>query len=149
MGWGMGMTPRQYGACVDSDKIHFWGGGAALISGTMGQESGKRPKFDLDPKALPKTPEAVQDEHLAFNTVVGESIRRARQEHGWTQAFLADQAALSPNYIARLERGELGPSLFVANRICEALGIAIEELVGPRDQGGAGRKTTMKKRAAG
>ena len=109
----------------------------------MGQESGKRPKFDLEGKS----PDAAQDEHQSFNTVVGEGIRRARQEHGWTQAHLADQAKLSPNYIARLERGELGPSLFVANRICEALSIAIEELVGPL--GGGSRKTTAKRRAAG
>lgn len=109
----------------------------------MGHESGKRPKFELDSKVPPKTPEAVQDEHHQFNTLVGEGIRRARQEHGWTQAFLADQAGLSPNYIARLERGELGPSLFVANRICDALNIALEELVSP---GGGARKTTTKRR---
>jgi putative transcriptional regulator len=108
----------------------------------MGQETGKRPKFDLDARS----PEAGQDEHQAFNTLVGEGIRRARQEHGWTQAHLADQAKLSPNYIARLERGELGPSLFVANRICEALGIPLEDLVGPP---GGGKKTTTKRRAAG
>lgn len=112
----------------------------------MGQESGRRPKFDLEPKVVAKTPEAVQEEHLAFNAMVGDGIRRARQEHGWTQAFVADKAGLSPNYIARLERGELGPSLFVANRICEALAIALEELVG--SPAGA-RKTTTKRRVAG
>lgn len=73
----------------------------------------------------------MQDEHRAFNSTVGESIRRARQEHGWTQAFLAEQAGLSPNYVARLERGELGPSLFVASRICEALTVQIDSLVAP------------------
>jgi ribosome-binding protein aMBF1 (putative translation factor) len=113
----------------------------------MGQESGKRPKFDLDSRNA-STPPGAQDEHQAFNTVVGEGIRRARQEHGWTQAHLADQARLSPNYIARLERGELGPSLFVANRICEALTIPLEDLVGPPSNGAA-RKTTAKRRAAG
>jgi ribosome-binding protein aMBF1 (putative translation factor) len=89
-------------------------------------QSGRRPKFDpeqRDGKA------DAQDEHRAFNTTVGEAIRRARQEHGWTQAFLAEQAGLSPNYVARLERGELGPSLFVASRICEALTIEIDSLV--------------------
>jgi DNA-binding XRE family transcriptional regulator len=111
----------------------------------MGQESGRRPKFDPEARA---GADPAQDEHHAFNTVVGEGIRRARQEHGWTQAFLADQARLSPNYIARLERGELGPSLFVANRICEALNIPIEDLVGPSG-GAVGRKTTAKRRAAG
>lgn len=111
----------------------------------MGQESGRRPKFDLEAR----TPDGAQDEHHAFNTIVGEGIRRARQEHGWTQAFLADQARLSPNYIARLERGELGPSLFVANRICEALAIPIEDLVGGPPGGAASKKTTAKRRAAG
>ena len=72
---------------------------------------------------------------------VGEAIRRSRQEHGWTQAFLAEQAGLSPNYIARLERGELGPSLFVANRICMALEIDLEVLVTPA---GAAASTTRK-----
>ena len=86
--------------------------------------------------------------------MVGEGIRKARQEHGWTQAHLADQARLSPNYIARLERGELGPSLFVANRICDALTIPLEDLVGPgsssndASRNGAARKTTAKRRAA-
>jgi transcriptional regulator with XRE-family HTH domain len=110
----------------------------------MGQESGRRPKFDPESRA----PEAAQDEHLAFNTVVGEGIRKARQEHGWTQAFLAEQARLSPNYIARLERGELGPSLFVANRICEALAIDLEVLVGP-PAGGAATRKTSRRRATG
>ncbi|GAC1523549.1 MAG: hypothetical protein NVS3B10_23360 [Polyangiales bacterium] len=121
----------------------------------MGQESGKRPKFDLETRnaSTPASAQGGQDEHQAFNAVVGEGIRRARQEHGWTQAHLAEQAQLSPNYIARLERGELGPSLFVANRICEALTIPLEELVVPVSsdaaRAGAARKTTAKRRAAG
>ncbi|AKU96631.1 hypothetical protein AKJ09_03295 [Labilithrix luteola] len=109
----------------------------------MGQESGKRPKFDLEPRE-PRSSEVPQDEHRAFNTTVGEAIRRARQEHGWTQAFLAEQAGLSANYIARLERGELGPSLFVANRICEALAVDLESLVAP---GGLSTRRTGKRRA--
>src|SRR5688572_21057688 len=111
----------------------------------MGQESGRRPKFD--PEA--RTGELPQDEHRVFNSIVGEGIRRARQEHGWTQAFLAEQAGLSPNYIARLERGELGPSLFVANQICQALGIELEVLVSPAGGPTATRKTTAKRRAVG
>jgi ribosome-binding protein aMBF1 (putative translation factor) len=119
----------------------------------MAQESGKRPKFEIDARNASPLPGAP-DEHQAFNTVVGEGIRKARQEHGWTQAHLADQARLSPNYIARLERGELGPSLFVANRICEALTIPLEELVGSGSSNdaartGAARKTTAKRRATG
>jgi transcriptional regulator with XRE-family HTH domain len=50
---------------------------------------------------------------------------------GWTQAQLAEAAGFSPNYIARLERGELGPSLFVANQLCSALGIEVGALLQP------------------
>lgn len=107
-------------------------------------QSGRRPKFDPEQRDAKPTTEA-QDEHRAFNTIVGEAIRRARQEHGWTQAFLAEQAGLSPNYVARLERGELGPSLFVASRLCDALGIEIDTLVVPAGQS---RKTTGTKRRA-
>lgn len=93
----------------------------------MGQDSGS--------KTETARPGGARDEHRSFNTMVGEAIRRARQEHAWTQAFLAEQAGLSPNYIARLERGELGPSLFVANRICEALSIEVDALVAPAGLG--------------
>lgn len=108
-------------------------------------QSGRRPKFDPEERDA-KT--EAQDEHRSFNTIVGEAIRRARQEHGWTQAFLAEQAGLSPNYVARLERGELGPSLFVASRICDALQIEIDALVAPPSgTQGRGKATTTKRRA--
>jgi ribosome-binding protein aMBF1 (putative translation factor) len=110
-----------------------------------GQETGRRPKYDPEQRDARGSSEEP-DEHRAFNLVVGEAIRRYRQEHGWTQAHLAEQAGLSPNYIARLERGELGPSLFVANRICTALAIELGALVTPTGSG-APKKTTTKRRA--
>jgi transcriptional regulator with XRE-family HTH domain len=64
---------------------------------------------------------------------------------GWTQAQLADEAGFSPNYIARLERGELGPSLFVAARLCEVLGIDLTGLLATPAQ--AARST--RRRAVG
>jgi transcriptional regulator with XRE-family HTH domain len=100
--------------------------------------------MDSSRKSESVRPDGAADEHRAFNTIVGEAIRRARQEHGWTQAFLAEQAGLSPNYIARLERGELGPSLFVATRITEALSMSLDDLVGP--SGFAARRTGTKRR---
>jgi ribosome-binding protein aMBF1 (putative translation factor) len=112
----------------------------------VGQESGRRPKLDPDQREVRGSTDG-QDEHRSFNVMVGEAIRRSRQEHGWTQAFLAEQAGLSPNYIARLERGELGPSLFVANRICTALGIELEVLVTPSTGAAQTRKTTTRRRA--
>jgi transcriptional regulator with XRE-family HTH domain len=71
------------------------------------------------------------DDPRAFAAAVGESVRRARQARGWTQVQLAEAAGLSPNYVARLERGELGPSFFVANQLCETLDINVNELLHP------------------
>lgn len=61
----------------------------------VGQENGRKPKVnpELRPAGAPAVDE--QDEHRSFNVTVGEAIRRSRQEHGWTQAHLAEQAGLS------------------------------------------------------
>jgi transcriptional regulator with XRE-family HTH domain len=80
-----------------------------------------------------RKPAARADDPKVFAAGVGEAVRRARQSLGWTQAQLAEFAGFSPNYIARLERGELGPSLFVANQLCATLGIDVDTLL----QGGA------------
>lgn len=108
----------------------------------VGEEAVKRQKLEAVPREA-RSAEGGPEEHRSFNSVVGDAIRKARQEHAWTQAVLAEQAGLSPNYIARLERGELGPSLFVANQICEALSIALETLVAP---GGFSARRTGKRR---
>jgi ribosome-binding protein aMBF1 (putative translation factor) len=79
-----------------------------------------------------------------FASSVGERIRVARQHKGWTQVELADASGLSSNYVARLERGELGASLFVAMRIAEALGITLDGLAQSQS---TSAKTTTKRRA--
>ncbi len=77
----------------------------------------------------------------AFATVVGESIRHGRHALGWTQVELAEAAGLSANYIARLERGELSPSLLVATQICRALDVEVTALlVAPAPAKKAGKR---------
>jgi len=68
------------------------------------------------------------DDPKTFASVVGDGVRRHRQAAGWTQVQLAEAAGLSPNYVARLERGELGPSFFVAYALARTLGIPVSEL---------------------
>jgi ribosome-binding protein aMBF1 (putative translation factor) len=86
----------------------------------MRDRSGRRRKVEV----------ASDDEaQEIFVSAFGEAIRRGRLARGWTQAALAEASQLSANYIARLERGELGPSLYVAHRIAQALGIDIDALV--------------------
>jgi transcriptional regulator with XRE-family HTH domain len=68
------------------------------------------------------------DDAKTFAAVVGDGVRRHRQAVGWTQVQLAEAAGLSPNYVARLERGELGPSFFVAHQLSRTLGIPVSDL---------------------
>lgn len=75
------------------------------------------------------TSQRETDGRSLFGAEVGGAIRRHRHERGYTQAKLAEAAALSPNYVARLERGELTPSLAVAVRVAAALGIGPSALV--------------------
>jgi transcriptional regulator with XRE-family HTH domain len=63
---------------------------------------------------------------------VGEGVRRQRQALGWTQVQLAEASGLSPNYVARLERGELGTLLFVAYQLSSTLGIGVTDLFEPQ-----------------
>lgn len=100
----------------------------------MREQTGRRSK------AAPVTETDPEE----FALLVGERIRLARQERGWTQVELAEAAGLSSNYVARLERGELSPSLFVACKLAEAFGLNVDSLVGPSEQqSGKRRRLTM------
>ncbi|HEY1955234.1 MAG TPA: helix-turn-helix transcriptional regulator [Polyangiaceae bacterium] len=101
----------------------------------MAAQTGKRLRTDAG-----WTGEADSHE---FASTVGERIRVARQQRGWTQVELAEAAGLSSNYVARLERGELGASLFVAMRIAEALGLGLDVLAQAQP---AATRTTTKRR---
>ncbi len=89
--------------------------------------------------------EVIVETNDDFATVVGDHIRALRQQRGWTQADLATAAGLSTNYVARLERGELGASLFVASRIAEALDTTLDRLASSRP---AQQRTTTRRRTA-
>jgi transcriptional regulator with XRE-family HTH domain len=101
----------------------------------MGERSYARPKG---------SPALLLQDPKTFAARVGEGVRRARQAVGWTQAQLAEAAGLSPNYVARLERGEMGPSLFVAHQLCDTLGIDVDTLLraGPAPQRSTRRRIT-------
>lgn len=69
---------------------------------------------------------------MDFAQQLGRRIRRARLERGMTQSELAQAARVGANYIPRLERGELVPSVEAAFRIARALGLSLDEMCGTR-----------------
>jgi transcriptional regulator with XRE-family HTH domain len=59
----------------------------------------------------------------------GNSVRETRLKKGLTQEKLAYKADLSANYLGRIERGQVNPTLETIEQIANALGCSISELV--------------------
>ncbi len=64
-----------------------------------------------------------------YTIAIGKAIREKRIGKGWTQAELAEKSFLSANFVARLERSELQPSLLTADKLTQALGCTLDSLV--------------------
>lgn len=60
---------------------------------------------------------------------VGRKIRKLRRAKGWTQQLLADHAELERAHVSRLELGRREAGLRALEKIADALGVEIEELV--------------------
>jgi transcriptional regulator with XRE-family HTH domain len=61
---------------------------------------------------------------------LGERVRALRRERGWTLEMLAGGSGVSRAMISKLERGEKNPTLVVAAKLAEGLGISLAQLVG-------------------
>lgn len=62
---------------------------------------------------------------------LGKSLQRARQKAGITQQELCHRAGLSYSTLAKIERGAIkSPSVFTIQRIAQALGVDLNELIG-------------------
>ncbi len=75
------------------------------------------------------TRDPASDREDEFHADVGAAVRAARKVRTWTQVELAERAGLSSNYLACLERGEVGLSLWVAHRLARALGTSLDALL--------------------
>jgi transcriptional regulator with XRE-family HTH domain len=64
---------------------------------------------------------------------VGSRISRIRKEHKTAQAELAEKVGIHPNVLGRYEREEATPSVDVAAKIANALGVSLDYLVGNTD----------------
>ena len=59
---------------------------------------------------------------------VGRAVQRLRNEKGWSQEALADEAGLHRTYISGIERGVRNPTLTVLEKVAKALGVGIGAL---------------------
>ena len=63
---------------------------------------------------------------------VGLNLQKLRRERGLSQEELAHRANIHQAYLSGVERGKRNPTATVLQRIAEALGADIEDLVSRR-----------------
>lgn len=59
----------------------------------------------------------------------GIEVRRRRQALGWSQERLAGAADLNRSYMGEIERGVVTASLETAQKLAQALGAPLSELI--------------------
>jgi transcriptional regulator with XRE-family HTH domain len=67
----------------------------------------------------------VQDVQRA----VGATVRRLRQELGWTQDVLAEKAGLHRTHLGEIERGETNVTLLTLKTLADTLRVRVADLV--------------------
>ena len=65
---------------------------------------------------------------------LGERVRALRSERGLTLDGLAGRSGVSRAMISKLERGEKNPTLVVAAKVAEGLGVSLSQLVGVEER---------------
>ena len=65
---------------------------------------------------------------------LGERARALRRERGLTLEALAERSGVSRAMISKLERGEKNPTLVVAAKVAEGLGVGLSQLVGVEER---------------
>jgi transcriptional regulator with XRE-family HTH domain len=65
---------------------------------------------------------------------LGKRVRALRRDGGLTLDVLAERSGVSRAMISKLERGEKNPTLVVAAKVAEGLGVSLSQLVGVEER---------------
>jgi transcriptional regulator with XRE-family HTH domain len=79
--------------------------------------------------SVPLEQEDITMERNELNRKIGQNIRKYRLKTDISQENLALSAGLYPAYLGRLERGEKCPTIDTLYKICNALGVAVSEML--------------------
>ncbi len=60
---------------------------------------------------------------------IANRLKQARLKHGMTQAEVAKRAGTNANYYAKLERGEVVPSLKMLEKVLKGLGVKSSDVL--------------------
>ncbi|OJU52390.1 MAG: hypothetical protein BGO03_12025 [Mesorhizobium sp. 61-13] len=64
-----------------------------------------------------------------LNTIFAQNLRRYREENGFTQLDLANQAGLTVRRIAKLEKAQGSPRILTIDALADALGVTVIQLL--------------------
>ena len=70
------------------------------------------------------------DECKAFRLNVGQAIKAAREDAGFSQTQLARMAGTSQNAISCYESGKVCMTAWTLHKLCEVLKVSADELLG-------------------
>lgn len=65
---------------------------------------------------------------MDINQKLGLTIRKYREEQGYTQNDFAEECQISRAYYGRIERGEHSITIETCDKICKTLGITLRTL---------------------
>jgi transcriptional regulator with XRE-family HTH domain len=71
---------------------------------------------------------------VALRKAFGQAVRAVRLERGLSQERLAAIAGVDRTYISGLERGVRNPALSTQQRVAEALGVRLADLLAAAEQ---------------
>lgn len=69
-----------------------------------------------------------------FSMTFGERITLTRKQLKWSQGELAEKVGTSAPIVGRYERDEIKPSIEVAKKIADELGVTVDYLLGGTDK---------------
>jgi transcriptional regulator with XRE-family HTH domain len=62
---------------------------------------------------------------MLHRKVIGENLRRLRKARGWSQERLSDKSLVDPDFVGRIERGQVNVSVDTLAKIGKALGVEV------------------------
>jgi len=86
--------------------------------------------------------EAVEPPESAIESTIGDNLRSARLEKGWSMRELAAEAEVSPSLISQIENGRTMPSVRTLYSLAEALSLPVTHLVPIAEPANSGLQPT-------
>ncbi len=69
------------------------------------------------------------DTECQFVAIFGLTVRALREQRGWSQELLAEQADLNRSYVGELERGKAIPSVITLRKLAASFELSLASLM--------------------